>query len=58
MTKPTSTKPKVWSETIIPDKPDKKCDHHFQFTDNGECRCRYCGLGLIGVIDLVEGKPV
>lgn len=48
-----------WKETIIPIEDDKpKCKHVFEFLGPGECKCRGCGLGLMGVIDLVEGKPV
>lgn len=56
--KKTLTKPNVsWSETVIPDPHPKKCDHYFEFTD-GECRCRGCGFGLIGVVDIKDGKPI
>jgi hypothetical protein len=54
--KPTST-PK-WKEQVL--KVDEKppCKHVFQFVEAGECKCRKCGLGLMGVIDLMNGRPV
>jgi hypothetical protein len=60
--KPTSKKPKEtnveWKTTPLSDFPVKKCDHYFEFVEGGECKCRKCGFGLIGVIDVVDGKPI
>lgn len=57
--KPRSKKPDFkWREvSIIPDREPKKCKHYFAFI-GGECKCKGCGLGLIGVVDLKNGKPV
>lgn len=45
-----------WKEEIIPEKHVAKCHHYFEFQDIA--RCTRCGLGLMGVIDIKEGKPV
>lgn len=47
----------TWDKTIvIPEMKDLKCQHYFEFV-NGECRCRSCHMGLIGVVNIVDGKP-
>lgn len=59
--KPTSTKPKPiveWDERVIATNPPRTCNHRFQFVEGGECKCRKCGLGLMGVIDIINGRPV
>lgn len=56
---PPSTKPDLsWSETIIPDKPAVQCNHYFEFVSGTTVECRNCHLGLVGVYDLKEGKPI
>lgn len=45
-----------WKETIIPEQPDKKCQHYFEFRD--VARCTRCGLGLYGVIEIKDGRPL
>lgn len=34
-----------------------KCDHFFEFIGK-DCKCSNCGLCLIGVFKLDNGKPV
>lgn len=56
-TKPTSTNLE-WEEIKSLPIKEEKCKHVFQFVEQGECRCRKCGMGLIGVIDIIDGRPV
>jgi hypothetical protein len=56
-TKPTSTNLE-WEEIKPLPMQEKRCDHRFQFVEEGECKCRKCGMGLIGVIDIMNGRPV
>lgn len=44
-----------WTEEIIPELPDKKCNHFFEFRDIA--RCTRCGMGLYGVVEIKDGKP-
>lgn len=46
-----------WTETIIPNVPTQKCKHYFKFI-NGECKCINCGMGLMGVIEVKDGRPI
>jgi hypothetical protein len=48
---------KGWKTQILHVKDQKPCKHYFHFI-NGECRCKYCGFGLTGVVDIVDGRPV
>lgn len=53
--KPTETNVK-WVElpTSYQEKPP--CKHYFEFIE-GECRCKNCKMGLIGVVRLKDGRP-
>lgn len=33
------------------------CSHYFEFVE-GECRCRNCKMGLLGVVDIKNGRPI
>ena len=56
---PQSKKPELlWKETVIYDKPPGMCSHYFEFISGTSVECRNCKLGLIGVYDLKDGKPV
>lgn len=50
-------KEKVVNEIIISDTKPKECNHYFEFTADG-CRCRKCNMGLKGVLQIKNGKPV
>jgi len=55
----TDKKPETnikWETIVIPKGDETKCNHYFEFID-GECRCRNCHMGLLGVINVVDGKP-
>lgn len=58
MTKQTSTKPSIWEVIKALPMEEKKCKHVFKFVEKGECKCINCGFGLVGVIDIVDGRPV
>lgn len=45
-----------WQEIPMNPVVDKKCEHCFEFIE-GECRCKKCNMGLIGVISVVDGRP-
>lgn len=47
-----------WDEFIIPNSDPKPCKHYFEFVSGGECKCKMCGFGLIGVFDIIDGKPI
>ena len=59
--KKKETKPALrmlkWEEKLVPISDPKPCSHTFRFVD-GECRCVKCQMGLMGVIDIVDGRPV
>jgi hypothetical protein len=55
--KPQSKMPKL-EEIVIPEVEVPRCNHVFQFVEAGECKCRKCGMGLIGVIDIINGRPI
>ena len=61
MYKADTPKPKEtnvqWDEIVIPEQKVMKCDHYFEFV-NGECRCTKCPMGLLGVVELKNGRPV
>jgi hypothetical protein len=46
-----------WVERVIPMSNSGTCDHYFEFI-SGECKCRKCHMGLLGVVNIVKGKPV
>jgi hypothetical protein len=31
--------------------------HYFEWRD-GECKCKLCSFGLMGVVDIVNGRPI
>lgn len=45
-----------WTEQVIP-VSNSKCNHYFEFVGQ-ECLCKNCGMGLIGVLTLRDGKPL
>jgi hypothetical protein len=45
-----------WKEVPLNPMVDKACDHYFEFVE-GECRCKKCRMGLLGVVDIVDGHP-
>jgi hypothetical protein len=47
-----------WKEQLIPIADPKPHTHYFEFVENGECKCRHCGFGLLGVVNIVDGKPI
>lgn len=57
----TLTKPEEkqteWTTISVNFEEPKPCNHYFEWTD-GECKCRNCHFGLLGVVDIVDGKPV
>lgn len=62
--KPPSKKPEdkgtfqgKWKETVIPIPEPQKCTHYFEWQE-GECRCRGCHMGLMGVVDIKDGRPI
>jgi len=48
----------TWEETIIPLVDPKPHKHYFEFVGSGECKCTLCGFGLIGVVNIEDGKPL
>lgn len=47
-----------WKETIIPDNYPPKCNHYFEFVSGTTVKCKYCPVGLVGVYELKDGRPV
>jgi len=46
-----------WTEHKINTQMPDPCDHYFEFTADG-CRCKKCQMGLIGVYEIKDGKPL
>lgn len=46
-----------WRDLVAQSQEPLKCNHYFEFIE-GECRCRGCRMGLTGVVDVVNGRPV
>ena len=57
MAKKALKMPKLVNKIVIPDTPTKKCNHVFVFAGDG-CVCKKCNMGLMGVLELKNGKPV
>ena len=47
-----------WKETVIPEQQKPKCDHYFELQEGSKAECKNCGMGLIGVYRIDNGRPV
>lgn len=45
-----------WTTHPIPEQP-QSCNHYFEIKES-ECKCANCGMGLIGVYETKDGKPL
>ena len=50
------SKKATWTEKVIPDN-FHECQHYFEFR-GADCVCKKCGTGVIGVLEVKEGKIV
>lgn len=46
-----------WNKLVIPLSEPEKHKHFFEWRD-GECKCKLCSLGLLGVVDIDNGRPM
>lgn len=45
-----------WNKIVIPLSEPERHMHYFEWRD-GECKCKHCSFGLVGVVEIVDGRP-